>query len=118
MAWGAIYYVLPRVSGKQWYSRRLATAHYWLTLTGVIIMISALTVAGLYQAAAWEEGTVVYRAGTYVLSPFMAARAFSGLLIVVGQILLFFNMYKTLFGHEGTLDESTEPDVLPTGDKL
>ena len=48
----------------------------------------------------------------------MAARAFSGLLIVVGQILLFFNMYKTLFGHEGTLDESTEPDALPTGDKL
>jgi cbb3-type cytochrome c oxidase subunit I len=117
VAWGAIYYVLPRVSGKQWYSRRLATAHYWLTLTGVIIMISALTVAGLYQAAAWEEGTVVYRAGTYVLSPFMAARAFSGLLIVIGQILLFFNMYKTLFGHEGNLDESTEPDVLPNGGK-
>jgi cbb3-type cytochrome oxidase subunit 1 len=57
----------------------------------------ALTVAGLMQAAAWEEGTVVYRTAV-MASPFMGLRAFSGLLIVIGQVLLVYNILMTVFG--------------------
>ncbi len=99
VAWGALYYVVPRVTGKQWYSRRLANAHYWLSLSGTVIMMIALTVAGLAQAAAWEEGTVVYRTVVQV-APFMGLRVFSGLLIVVGQVLLVYNILMTVFGSE------------------
>ncbi|HJW33896.1 MAG TPA: cbb3-type cytochrome c oxidase subunit I, partial [Holophagaceae bacterium] len=99
VAWGAIYYCVPRVTGKQWYSRRLANAHYWLSLSGTIIMMIALTVAGLAQAAAWEEGTVVYRTVIQV-APFMGLRVFSGVLIVTGQVLLVYNILMTVFGAE------------------
>jgi cbb3-type cytochrome oxidase subunit 1 len=108
VAWGGIYYCVPRVTGKQWYSRRLANAHYWLSLVGTLIMITALTVAGLYQAAAWEEGTVLYRAGGYVLGPFLLGRAFSGVLIVLGQVLFVYNVLKTVFGTEAPIEEPLE----------
>lgn len=107
VAWGGIYYVVPRVSGRQWYSRRLANAHYWLTLMGTLIMIVALTVGGLIQASAWEEGIPVYR-GVIMVAPFMAMRAFSGVLIVLGQVLLVYNVFKTLIFTEEALEGPLE----------
>ncbi|MBS1784851.1 MAG: cbb3-type cytochrome c oxidase subunit I [Acidobacteria bacterium] len=107
VAWGAIYYCIPRVTGRQWYSRRLATAHYWLSLVGTCIMIIALTVAGLTQAAAWEQGAHVYR-GVLMVRPFMAFRAFSGLLIVLGQVLWVYNIIKTVWGSETLAEEPLE----------
>jgi len=73
----------------------VANAHYWLTLIGTCIMIVALTVGGLIQASAWEEGIPVYR-GVIMVAPFMLLRAFSGLLIVLGQVLFVYNVVKTL----------------------
>jgi cbb3-type cytochrome oxidase subunit 1 len=109
VGWGAIYYVAPRVSGRQWYSRRLANAHYWLTLIGTCLMIVALTVGGLIQASAWEEGIPVYR-GVIMVAPFMLMRAFSGLLIVLGQVLFVYNVVKTLVlaeeAGEGPLEDA------------
>ena len=107
VAWGGIYYCIPRVTGKQWYSRRLANAHYWLSLIGTLIMMGSLTVAGLIQSSAWEEGSVVYR-GVILVKPFMFFRAFSGLLIVLGQTLFVYNTIKTVFGSEAPIDEPLE----------
>lgn len=112
VAWGAVYYVLPRVSGRQWYSRRLAVSHYWLTLTGTVLMITALTIAGLAQAAAWEEGIPVYR-GALMVAPFMGLRAFSGLLIVLGQVLFLYNVLKTLFAPEAPDGPVEAPETAP-----
>lgn len=111
VAWGAIYYCVPRVSGRQWYSRRLANAHYWLTLIGTVMMMTSLTIAGLMQAAAWEEGIPVYRT-VIMASPYMLMRAFSGLLIVLGQLLLVYNILKTLVYREDPLEEPLE-EALP-----
>jgi cbb3-type cytochrome c oxidase subunit I len=107
VAWGAIYYCVPRVSGRQWYSRRLANAHFWLSLVGTTIMMTSLTIAGLAQAAAWEEGTPVYR-GVIMVSPYMGMRAFSGLLIVIGQLLFVYNILKTLVFTEETAEGPLE----------
>ena len=107
VAWGAIYYCVPRVSGRQWYSRRLANAHYWLSLVGTVIMMTALTIAGLIQASAWEEGIPVYR-GVIMVRPFMAMRALSGVLIVAGQLLLVYNVFKTLIFTEDPIEDPLE----------
>jgi cbb3-type cytochrome c oxidase subunit I len=112
VGWGAIYYVVPRVSGRQWYSRRLANAHFWLSLVGTGLMIVALTVAGLIQASAWEEGLPVYR-GVIMVAPFMGLRAFSGLLIVLGQVLLVYNVFKTLIFAEDPLEGPLEEPAGP-----
>ena len=78
-------------------------------------MMTALTIAGLAQAAAWEEGTPVYR-GVIMVAPYMGMRAFSGLLIVTGQLLFVYNILKTLvFTSEETAEgpvEDTAPSPL------
>lgn len=113
VAWGAIYYCVPRVSGRQWYSRRLANAHFWLSLIGTTMMMAALTIAGLMQAAAWEEGLPVYRT-VIMAGPYMLMRAFSGVLIVTGQLLFVYNILKTLVFREEPQEDALE-ESLPAG---
>ncbi len=113
VAWGAIYYCIPRTTGRQWYSRRLANAHFWLSLVGTVIMMTALTIAGLIQASAWEEGSVVYRT-VIEARPYMVLRAFSGFLIVLGQVLFVYNIFKTVLSDEAPVEEPLEdPTASP-----
>jgi cbb3-type cytochrome oxidase subunit 1 len=70
-------------------------------------MIVALTIAGLVQASAWEEGLPVYRS-VIMVAPFMVLRAFSGLLIVLGQVLLAYNVFKTLLFTEEPMEGPLE----------
>jgi len=70
-------------------------------------------VGGLIQASAWEEGIPVYR-GVIMVAPFMGLRAFSGLLIVLGQVLLVYNIFKTIvFAEEAMEGPLEEPVGVP-----
>jgi cytochrome c oxidase cbb3-type subunit I len=92
----ASYYMVPKFSGRKMFSKRLAVLHFWLTLYGWIIMMISLTIAGLIQAAGWHHGIPIDQ-WTLELEPYWIIRSISGLMIVLGQVLYMFNMYKTLF---------------------
>ncbi len=92
----ASYYIIPRVTGRKMYSKRLAVWHFWLTLYGWIIMVVDLVIAGLVQSAGWHHGIPVDQ-WVIELVPYWWIRSFSGVLIVLGQILYMFNVYKTVF---------------------
>jgi cytochrome c oxidase cbb3-type subunit 1 len=46
---GAIYYIVPRLTGREWASSNLIRIHFWGTFLGVILMFLVLTVGGLIQ---------------------------------------------------------------------
>ena len=85
----------PRlVEQREWHSRRLLTAHFWLTLVGLELMFLTLTAAGLVQGYSWLN---LDHWSISVLSsiPFWWVRSISGLLIMLGTSLLFVNMWLT-----------------------
>ncbi len=107
----AAYYIIPRIVGRKMYSKRLVVLHFWLTLYGWIIMMLSLTIAGLVQAAGWHHGIPIDQ-WVIELVPYWWIRTFSGILIVLGQILFMFNVYKTVFQSE----RDAEPlPYSPTG---
>ncbi|MBI4532734.1 MAG: cbb3-type cytochrome c oxidase subunit I [Candidatus Melainabacteria bacterium] len=93
---GAFYYGIPRLTGRQWYSQGLIRAHYWLKFLGFLLMMTSLTIAGLIQAAGWNFGVPVDQ-WSLQIRPYWALRAISGVMIVLGQILLAYNTFKTLY---------------------
>lgn len=99
----AAYYIIPRITGRKMYSKRLAVWHFWLSLYGWIIMMLSLTIAGLVQAAGWHHGIPIDQ-WVIELVPYWWIRSFSGVLIVLGQILFMYNVYKTVF-HPEQCDE-------------
>ncbi|MBX2860500.1 MAG: cbb3-type cytochrome c oxidase subunit I [Vampirovibrio sp.] len=96
IVFAAVYYIIPKVTGRKVFSKQLAVWHFWLSFLGWIIMMLALTIAGLVQAAGWHFALPVDQWGME-LEPYMFVRFLSGVMIVLGQILFMFNIYKTVF---------------------
>jgi cytochrome c oxidase cbb3-type subunit 1 len=91
---GFVVELWPRAVGRPWATPQLLTLHYWLTLVGLVLMVVDLTAAGLVQGFSW--GSLNHWGESVVASmPFWWARTFAGLMIVVGQGLLFYAMWAT-----------------------
>jgi len=58
---GGIYFILPRITGRPIYSRRLADLQYWLILISMTGFFIILTTAGLIQGNGWLNGEALYR---------------------------------------------------------
>jgi len=102
---GSVYYLLPRMVGeKQMYSTRLITAHFWIATIGVVLYIAAMWIAGVMQGLMWRasnpDGTLTYSFVESVKAtyPFWTIRLLGGLMYLVGMLLMFYNMVKTLAG--------------------
>ncbi len=46
---GAMYYILPRLTGREWASNGLIRVHFWSTSLGILGMFGVLTVGGMIQ---------------------------------------------------------------------
>ncbi len=104
----AIYYMLPRLTGREWQSQGLIRAHYWLKFLGFGLMMTSLTIAGLVQSAGWAMGIPVDQ-WVITLVPYWFLRSISGVMIVTGQCLFAYNTYQTLFG------AASAPESPPKG---
>jgi cytochrome c oxidase cbb3-type subunit 1 len=91
---GIMTWLWPRITGNEWYSRRLNGWHYWLSVTGVVIMFVDLLAAGLvhgYMADALSPWMKIVDA----LKPFWGVRTFAGAMILVAQGLFAWNLWMT-----------------------
>ncbi|MBP7861991.1 cbb3-type cytochrome c oxidase subunit I [bacterium] len=104
----AIYYMLPRLTGREWQSQGLIRAHYWLKFLGFGLMMTSLTIAGLVQSAGWAMGIPVDQ-WVITLVPYWFLRSISGVMIVTGQCLFAYNIYQTLFS------AASAPESPPKG---
>ena len=97
----AIYYLAPRIYGRELYSIPLANLHFWLVLIGQLIYSVSMWIAGVQQAGMWHamnaDGSLAYSfMETLVeLYPYWWIRAFSGVLYLLGVGVFIFNLYKT-----------------------
>lgn len=91
---GIVTHLWPRVTGREWYSLRLNIWHYWLTTIGLVIMFGDLTIAGLVQGFSWRS-LQIWEQSLIASMPFWIVRTFAGTMIVLGQIIWVYNMYRT-----------------------
>ena len=96
-ALGGIYFILPRITGRPLYSRRLAEVQYWLVLIGLAGFFVVLTIAGLIQGNGWLNGESVYRVLPQI-NVYMILRASLGVLIISGALMGLYNIVMTIYG--------------------
>jgi len=109
-----MYYVIPRVSGRELYSRRLAQWHYWLTLGGFSLMASVLVLQGLMQGTMLEQGADFVNSMA-AMKPYWFTRTIAGVTMDIGAILGMWNFFNTVIQGErivspvGVTVENLEP---------
>ena len=64
ISFASIYYLVPRIYGKNLFSIPLANLHFWLILTGQLMWSISLWIAGVLQAGMWTamnpDGSLTY----------------------------------------------------------
>ncbi len=96
IASGAVLWMVPRIAGRELWSRNWADTQFWLMLLGLAGFFWALTCAGLAQSSAWVQlGQQEVRAFE-VLKPYFWMRTWFGAMIWAGSIMMLVNVIMTL----------------------
>ncbi len=104
IAFASLYYLLPRLYGREVYSIPLANLHFWLILIGQLIWSISLWVAGVLQAGMWhslnDDGSLTYTFMETMVEmyPYWWARAVGGVIYMLGVLVFIYNMIKTARG--------------------
>jgi len=91
---GVMTYLIPRLLGVEWYSRRLCEWHYWLSAVGLFLMAADLIMLGVFQGF-WWASLQPWDVSIEGSMPFWIFRAFAGLAMFAGLIVFLYNIYKT-----------------------
>jgi cytochrome c oxidase cbb3-type subunit I len=94
-ALGGMWHILPLVTGRQIYSRRLVSLQFGLAMAGLVGFFIVLSMAGLTQGTGWQSGEAVYRILPQ-LSIYMVLRALLGILIIAAAAVGFYNVVMTI----------------------
>ncbi len=98
IALGGIYFIMPRIMGREMYNPKLIDLQYWMVLIGLTGFFIVLTALGLIQGNSWLNGETEYRLLPQIHMYFVI-RAGLGLFIVAGAAIGLYNLLRTLRGH-------------------
>ncbi len=106
---GAAYWLIPRVTRREIYNRRLMNFNFWLMAIGFIFFFLAMTGAGLQQNSNWYTHINVVET-LPTLKIWFVFRAIAGGVVVVSAFIFAYNLFMTLWASRKPYMEET--DVL------
>lgn len=120
LAFGMIYWMVPRLFKTKLHSTNLANFHFWIGTLGIIMYVLPMYVAGFTQASMWKQfnpdGSLVY--GNFLetvaeIIPMYWMRAIGGTLYITGILTLVYNIIVTIRRAEHKVtDELAEAPAL------
>ncbi len=117
---GGMYYVWPRITGRQLWSTKLASWHLWLLISGATVMFADPAVQGFIQGDMLEYGAD-WVGTTTEMRPLWFARTLAGAAMDLGILLMAVNFYQTA-RHGRPFDEaavsSAGLEATPAGEDV
>jgi len=103
ITFGSFYTLVPSLwKRERMYSATLVEVHFWFALAGTLVYIFAMWNSGIIQGLMWrtytDEHTLAYSFvdSLVAMHPYYIARAFGGLLFLLGAIVGAYNIWMTL----------------------
>jgi len=108
LAFGMIYWLVPRMWRTPLWSVRLANVHVWIAVVGILLYLVAMWISGimqgLMQLAFDDNGRLAYTDWMEIIRatiPWYWVRAAGGALYLLGMVLCVINVWRT--ARAGTL---------------
>ena len=104
VTFGAVYFLIPRLFGRELHSLRLVEVHFWTATVGIVLYITSMWVAGVMQGLMWravnDDGTLTYSfvESVEAMHPFYIIRFLGGVLFLAGALVMAWNLWKTVRG--------------------
>ena len=119
MAFGMLYYLIPKMWNTGIYSKKLANLHFWLGTLGIIFYVVPIYWAGFAQSLMWKEFTAegMLRYPNFLetvtqIRPMHMLRAGGGSLYLIGVFIMVYNLIKTAYQGKFTANEKAQAAPL------
>ena len=112
---GAMYYLIPRLFGRELYSLRLVEVHFWTATIGIVLYIASMWVAGIMQGLMWravnEDGTLTYSfvESVQAMHPYYIVRTLGGAFFLLGAVVMAYNLWRSISDAKPVEVEIPEP---------
>ena len=93
---GAIYYIMPRVTEWEWESPRLISIHFWTTGLGVGAYFTALTIGGVIQGLQMLDPDIAFLTVVENTKPWLVVRSVSGTLMTIGHFVFAYLLIRIM----------------------
>ncbi len=120
ITFGAFYSLVPWLWKREgMYSAGLVEVHFWLAMAGTLVYVFAMWNSGIIQGLMWrtfnESGTLAYSFidSLVAMHPYYVARAFGGLLFLIGGIVGFYNIWMTIRAASMPLEQRIRDEPVP-----
>jgi cytochrome c oxidase cbb3-type subunit 1 len=107
MMFGAIYYIVPRLTGREWPSARAIKAHFWLCGLGIIFYWVGLTIGGLKQGLALLDSNIPFMATVKLTLPYLELRSWAGTMMTLGHFIFAWSLWRILAGRTPATGKAT-----------
>ncbi len=119
LTFGILYWLIPKIFNTKLHSKKLASFHFWIGSLGIAFYAIPLYWAGFTQHFMWKEFTEdgVLRYPNFLetvvqILPMYKLRALGGFLYLVGALVMFYNLVKTMKSGSLIADEAAEAAAL------
>jgi cytochrome c oxidase cbb3-type subunit 1 len=89
---GAVYYIVPRVTGVEWPCAKFVRAHFWLAAIGILLLVIPLAIGGVMQGLKLNNPQIAFVDLAKTTLPFLRASTTGELFIALGHIVFFLNL--------------------------
>jgi cytochrome c oxidase cbb3-type subunit 1 len=89
---GAIYHIVPQVTGIEWPCGKSPKHHYWLAMLGIILIALPLAIGGIVEGINWTKVSMSNVDVAKNALNFFKISTLGELLILVGNLMLLGNL--------------------------
>jgi len=89
---GAIYFIVPRITGCEWLSRRLISNHFWFSVYGALFLVLFAVGGGLSAGLGQEDWQLPWANAMSHMSPYAVANTFAWSLLLFSNLFFFIHL--------------------------
>jgi cytochrome c oxidase cbb3-type subunit 1 len=95
---GSMYYIVPRLVGREWRYASLIKLHFWAAVYGVGLMSLMLLAGAIVEGTNLENASLPFMESTQSILPYLRGRSLAGVLMMVSHFVFAFHFGLMLFG--------------------
>jgi cytochrome c oxidase cbb3-type subunit I len=95
---GAMYYIVPRLVGREWRSAAMIKLHFWASAYGIGLMTLMLFVGSIMQGRDFDNTALGFNESTQSLLPYLRGRNLSGMLLTVAHFTFAYHFVLMVLG--------------------
>ncbi|MEO7853332.1 MAG: cbb3-type cytochrome c oxidase subunit I [Rubrivivax sp.] len=84
---GAMYFVMPRITAREWPFPWLISLHFWLVSVGLAVYFTSLTIGGWLQGVTMLDAAKPFMDSVAVTLPYLKGRSIGGAMMVLGHLV-------------------------------